>query len=393
MLKQVDSEKLYQQVLRVQGVKHPIIAPEKLNETADYIKSEFEKYGLETREQKFTVDGFDFTFRNIEGSLNESSEPEMLITSHYDTVETTPGANDNGSGIAGMLEAARVLAETETSKNIRFISFTLEEQNPARILQTKELAEELGLMGDNYHYRSWRTRKLVNEMFKLRGKALRKGTTNAEVWELIIKELQPKLTEKEKEYFELYKKLYSQDTRTSWLGRSALIGSSRWVEKALKEQRKILGVINLETIGYTSTRKHSQRSPMGFLTRFFPRYKVNIRKGQGNFIAITADKNSKRLAKTFRKQCKIKTINLPYLCAQIPFLNFEGIAKRALDVLRSDHGPFWRVGIPAIMLTDTANFRYPYYHTRADTIDKLDFDFIKKVTQATIATTIQLTKN
>ncbi|MBD3192771.1 MAG: hypothetical protein GF308_19180 [Candidatus Heimdallarchaeota archaeon] len=85
-LKQVDSEKLYQQVLRVQGVKHPIIAPEKLNETADYIKSEFEKYGLKTQEHTFTVDGFDFTFRNIEGSLNESSEPEMLITSHYDTV-------------------------------------------------------------------------------------------------------------------------------------------------------------------------------------------------------------------------------------------------------------------------------------------------------------------
>ncbi|MBD3189145.1 MAG: M28 family peptidase [Candidatus Heimdallarchaeota archaeon] len=292
-----------------------------------------------------------------------------------------------------MLEAARILAKTKTKKNVRFISFTLEEQNPARVLQTRELAKELGLVDDNYRYLSWRSQKLVKEMFRLRVKTLRKGTTNAEAWELIMKELRSKLTEKERKYFELYKKLYSQDTRTTWLGKSALIGSSRWVEKALKEQKKILGVINLETIGYTSARKHSQKSPMGFLTRLFPRYKVNIRKGKGNFIAITADKNSKQLAKTFYRQCRRKTINLPYLCAQIPFLSFEGIAKRARDVLRSDHGPFWRAGIPAIMLTDTANFRYPYYHTRADTIDKLDFDFIKKVTQATIAATMALIKD
>ncbi len=57
-----------------------------------------------------------------------------------------------------------------------------------------------------------------------------------------------------------------------------------------------------------------------------------------------------------------------------------------MDTLRSDHAPFWRENIPALMITDTANFRYPYYHTKADTIDKLDFDFIKKITQVTIAT-------
>jgi len=73
---------------------------------------------------------------------------------------------------------------------------------------------------------------------------------------------------------------------------------------------------------------------------------------------------------------------------KIPF-GFEKIAKWLMDLLRSDHGPFWRENIPALMITDTANFRYPYYHTEADTIDKLDFDFIKKVTQATIATVVK----
>ena len=44
------------------------------------------------------------------------------------------------------------------------------------------------------------------------------------------------------------------------------------------------------------------------------------------------------------------------------------------------------------MITDTANFRYPYYHTEADTIDKLDFEFMKKITQATIATVLDLSE-
>ena len=44
------------------------------------------------------------------------------------------------------------------------------------------------------------------------------------------------------------------------------------------------------------------------------------------------------------------------------------------------------------MITDTASFRNPFYHTEADIIDKLDFDFMKKVTQATIATILELSK-
>jgi len=61
---------------------------------------------------------------------------------------------------------------------------------------------------------------------------------------------------------------------------------------------------------------------------------------------------------------------------------------RARDLLRSDHAPFWREGIPGLMVTDTANFRYPFYHTQADTIDKLDFNFMTKACKATIATAI-----
>ena len=109
----------------------------------------------------------------------------------------------------------------------------------------------------------------------------------------------------------------------------------------------------------------------------------------GNFIAILGDLNSEKLAQSFCNQCKLTSIDLPYASLQIP-LTFEDITKFGLfDILRSDHAPFWREGIPALMLTDTANFRYPFYHTQADTIDKLDFDFMTKICKATIATAIE----
>lgn len=59
-------------------------------------------------------------------------------------------------------------------------------------------------------------------------------------------------------------------------------------------------------------------------------------------------------------------------------------------LLRSDHAPFWREGIPALMITDTCDLRNPHYHQKSDTIDKLDFDFICKVCQATIKTILEL---
>jgi len=60
------------------------------------------------------------------------------------------------------------------------------------------------------------------------------------------------------------------------------------------------------------------------------------------------------------------------------------------DPLRADHAPFWRAGIPALFSTDSGEFRTKYYHRPSDTIDTLDFEFITKICQATIATTIEL---
>ena len=389
IIDKVDVEELYQHILNIEGVKNPIKTPDKLNEAADYIKAKLEEYGLDVNEHHFKVNDFDFTFRNIEGYLGDGKSPEVLVTCHYDTVSNSPGANDNGSGIAAMLEVARVLAKEKKDMNVRFVAFTLEEFNPLRIKKSMDFAREIGLVDSNNRYLKLNTMRLLKEFNKLRYKLLRKGKSLAEAFDETIVKLEKKLTPQEKQFLEYQKELYSKDTKTSWVGKSGLIGSSKWVEKAQKEGKEIIGVINLETIGYTSKKKHSQYLPPLVSPLIFPSYKVNLMQLKGNFISIIGDKNSKILAKEFSKQCRRKQIKLPYFRMRLP-LKFETLAKRFGDTLRSDHAPFWRVDIPALMITDTANFRYPYYHTEADTIDKLDFDFIRKVTQATIATLIEM---
>ncbi|MHA1954352.1 MAG: M28 family peptidase [Candidatus Heimdallarchaeaceae archaeon] len=385
----VDVERLYQHILSVEGVKHHLENPRKLNETADYIKTEFNRYGLTTNEQIFQIEGSDMTFKNIEGYIGDESKPEILITSHYDTVRNAPGANDNGSAIAVMLEIARVLSEEKYSGSVRFISFALEEGHPTLAQQLKEKGLELGIFDENYRYSSYNSQKMIKKFFSKTRIRTAKGQPFAESWKKAYEEIKDNLTDSEKEYCKYIIELRSHITRTSWVGQSGLVGSDYWVKKAIDAGKQIKGVINLECIGYTSKRKNSQLLPPLMHPIIFPSYKVKTFKKIGDFISVVSDKNSKELGKALCRNCKHKDIQLPYLWAKIP-LGFEKIAKWLNDTLRSDHAPFWRENIPALMITDTANFRYPFYHTEADTIDKLDFDFMKKITQAIIATVLEL---
>ena len=61
-------------------------------------------------------------------------------------------------------------------------------------------------------------------------------------------------------------------------------------------------------------------------------------------------------------------------------------AEQMLPVLRrSDHAPFWRVGVPALQWTDTAEFRNPHYHGAGDTPETLDYEFLAAVTRVVLA--------
>jgi hypothetical protein len=116
-------------------------------------------------------------------------------------------------------------------------------------------------------------------------------------------------------------------------------------------------MISLETIGYFSDAQDSQTYPSPGLDLLYPRV--------GNFIGFVSNVKSRALLRRvmalFRRDAKIPSegASLP---AFIPGVSW------------SDQWSFWQQGYPAIMVTDTAPFRYPYYHSSHDTPDKLDYD-------------------
>ena len=100
---------------------------ESLEKVCQYLMSEFEKYGLESVEQSFTVWGS--TYKNIIATYNREKRRRIIVGAHYDVCGNQPGADDNASAVAGLLETARMVAETETDIDYRidFVSFCLEE--------------------------------------------------------------------------------------------------------------------------------------------------------------------------------------------------------------------------------------------------------------------------
>ncbi len=386
---EVETENIYQHILKTEGEKHPLYSLENLEACADYILAEFKSYGLKTGVHEFKVDGFDHTFRNVEGFIGDGKGPELLVVSHYDTVRFAPGANDNGTAIAVMLEAARVLEKADFKGNVRFVSFNLEEGNPATSEQLTKSARSQGVMDEQGRYLSWSTATIMAKYSAILSKLILSGTSPGEAASMAISELKDDLTKNEISHLREQERLSKDITHTNWPGRTVVMGSNAWVENAILEKREIIGVLCLETMGYISKKKNSQKFPEQIPPQMFEIFGTQEDLTIGDFIAIIADGNSKSLATSFCEQCQDDSVSLPYACLKADFC-FEQAAYAAPDILRSDHAPFWKENIPALLITDTANFRYPFYHTHADTIDKLDFDFLTKICKATIATAIKL---
>jgi hypothetical protein len=239
-----------------------------LNAAADFIEDSFSRAGLHPRRDSYELRGQ--ACHNIEVEIPGIRPEVLLIGAHYDSVSGSPGANDNGSGVAATLALARRFAPRKTQHTMRFVAF-------------------------------------VNE---------------------------------EPPYF-----------------LSGEMGSLVYAGRCKARGDKISAMISLETIGYFSDAPHSQTYPSPGLGIFYPKI--------GNFIGFVSNVHSRTLLRRviglFRKHAKIPS---------------EGAALPAFipGVSWSDQWSFWRNGYPAIMVTDTAPFRYPYYHSANDTPDKLDYD-------------------
>jgi hypothetical protein len=92
---------------------------------AKYIRGKFEAFGYKTRVQKFSVDGG--TSRNVIAWWPDARRYGLVVGAHMDTVPGSPGANDNASGVAVMLETARIAAGRAPVRFVRFVAFGSEE--------------------------------------------------------------------------------------------------------------------------------------------------------------------------------------------------------------------------------------------------------------------------
>ena len=139
------------------------------------------------------------------------------------------------------------------------------------------------------------------------------------------------------------------------------MGSWVYAEKCRKEEQNIVAVLSLETMGYFTNDKDSQKYPPP-LNLLYP--------STGNFIGFVSDINSRqlqrRVIKKFREHAKI-----PSEGASLP--------QSTPGVGWSDHWSFWQEGYVGLMVTDTAPFRYEHYHKATDTTDKINFPEMAKV--------------
>ena len=101
--------------------------PHRLEKAASFITGEFSSFGYGVVDQQVPYRGK--TYRNViaERTGLMSSERIMIVGAHYDSVRTTPGADDNASGVAGLLALAGLLSQRKLSRTVRFAAFTLEE--------------------------------------------------------------------------------------------------------------------------------------------------------------------------------------------------------------------------------------------------------------------------
>jgi hypothetical protein len=248
--------------------------PRELAAAASYIQDRLCGPGRDVAPQEY--DGHGARVRNIEASqpgIGAAGEI-VVVGAHYDSVMGSPGANDNGSGVAALIEIAASLAQRRTRRTLRFVAF-------------------------------------VNE---------------------------------EPPFF-----------------RTERMGSRVYAARCRRRNERVVAMLSLETIGFYADVPGSQHYPFPF-GLLYP--------ATGNFIGFVGNLASRSLLH--------QTLGCFRDRAAFPS---EGVAAPGwlTGIGWSDHESFWKQGYPAVMITDTAPFRYPHYHALTDTPDKIDYDRMARV--------------
>jgi hypothetical protein len=252
---------------------------------ADAIEQSLRDAGYATSRQTFDVDGV--LCANVIAELRRTSDEIVIVGAHYDTIDGSPGADDNASGVAAMLALARAFANARPRRTLRFVAFANEEPP----------------------------------------------------------------------YF-----------------RTSEMGSWLYARRCREQNENLVAMLCLEAIGYFSDAPHSQEYP-AMLEHVYP--------DEASFIAFASNVGSRALLRrvidTFRAHASVPS---------------EGgaLPEEVTGVAWSDQWAFWQFGYEAVMVTDTALFRNPTYHSDADTPETLDYDRFALVVDGLEAVVRELTR-
>jgi Peptidase family M28 len=270
------ADRLRHHVEAVAGRPHNTAHWRELARTTVYLEGRLEALGYQVRRQRFDAGGIEV--RNIEAVVAPAAAnaETLVIGAHYDSWFDAPGANDNATGTAAVLELARLLSDLRGRSSLRI--------------------------------------RLV----------------------LFVNEEPP------------------------WF-KTGQMGSDVYARALKRSGEPLLGMMSLETLGFYSDRRNSQHYPPP-LGLFHP--------DKGDFVAFVGLTSSRGFVR--RAVGDFRTL--------AAFPSEGGVAPGFVGgVDWSDHWAFERIGVPALMVTDTAPFRYPYYHSVEDTPEKVDYQKLARV--------------
>lgn len=154
------------------------------------------------------------------------------------------------------------------------------------------------------------------------------------------------------------------------------LGGQAFASRLQAERRALAGAIILECVGFARSEAGTQQIPPGIPIAV---------PTQGDFLAIVGNEASRSLVTQLEQETLRHAAQLKPLSLVVP-----GRGEAMPQTRRSDHASFWDAGYPAVMLTDTANFRNPHYHRATDTVDTLNLEFLFNVAATVTATAIQI---
>lgn len=152
-----------------------------------------------------------------------------------------------------------------------------------------------------------------------------------------------------------------------------LLGSRDFVKNGLhKLPAPVREAHVFEMVGFRSKRPGSQKVP--------PSLPITL-PDTGDFLGLLVGGASGVTGDALLRLARTYTPHLPAVALTVP----SSLATQFPDLLRSDHVPFWEAGLPAVMWTDTSEFRNPHYHKPTDTAETLDFDFMADIARLAVA--------